>query len=79
MLQQTQVATVKAYYTAWMDAFPTVAALATADPEQVNARWKGLGYYSRATRLHKGAQKVMNDFNGVMPETAKELEKIDGM
>jgi A/G-specific adenine glycosylase len=51
MLQQTQVVTVVSYWTKWMEKFPTVADLAEADIEEVNAVWAGLGYYSRAKRL----------------------------
>ena len=79
MLQQTQVSTVIGYWTRWMERFPTVADLAKADIEDVNEVWKGLGYYSRASRLHKGAQTVVSDFKGRLPETASELEKVDGM
>ena len=58
MLQQTQVATVKDYYTRWMEKWPTVEHLARASLEEVNEMWSGLGYYSRAKRLHEGAKKV---------------------
>ncbi len=37
--------------------------------------WSGLGYYSRARRLHEGAQKVVNEFSGEMPRTADEMQK----
>ena len=79
MLQQTQVATVIPYFQRWMEKFPTVAALAAADIEDINAVWAGLGYYSRASRLLAGAKTVMRDFKGNMPETAAELEGVDGM
>lgn len=58
MLQQTQVATVKDYYTRWMEKWPTVEHLSRASLEEVNEMWSGLGYYSRAKRLHEGAKKV---------------------
>jgi A/G-specific adenine glycosylase len=79
MLQQTQVATVISYYKKWMIQFPTVKSLAAADIEVVNSIWAGLGYYSRASRLLQGAKTVMNEFNGILPIDAKDLEKIDGM
>jgi adenine-specific DNA glycosylase len=49
-----------------MDKWPTIADLAKADIEQVNAAWRGLGYYRRARSLLKGAQTVMGDpkYNG---------------
>ncbi|KAG5643070.1 hypothetical protein DXG03_001598 [Asterophora parasitica] len=74
MLQQTQVATVVPYYTRWMEKFPTIHELATANIEEVNALWKGLGYYSRASRLLAGAQKAVAEYNGMLPDNAKEME-----
>lgn len=62
MLQQTQVATVKDYYTRWMEKWPTVEDLSRASLEEVNEMWSGLGYYSRAKRLHEGANKVSGTF-----------------
>ncbi|GLB39158.1 putative DNA glycosylase [Lyophyllum shimeji] len=74
MLQQTQVATVIPYYTRWMGKFPTIRDLAAANIEEVNALWKGLGYYSRASRLLAGAQKAVTEYQGRLPDNAKDLE-----
>ncbi|KAJ8517801.1 hypothetical protein ONZ45_g5076 [Pleurotus djamor] len=80
MLQQTQVATVIPYYNRWMDKFPTIRHLASSSIDEVNSLWKGLGYYSRASRLLAGAQAVVNDMEGIMPPNAKEMEaKIPGV
>lgn len=57
--------TVIPYYNKWMEAFPTIHALASADIEAVNQRWKGPGYYSRAARLLAAAKKVVHDFGGL--------------
>ncbi|KAF9068903.1 DNA glycosylase [Rhodocollybia butyracea] len=72
---QTQVATVIPYYQAWMVKFPTIADLANSSIEQVNALWKGLGYYSRASRLLQGAQKVVKDYQGIFPGNSKDMEQ----
>lgn len=40
MLQQTQVATVIDYWNRWMAKWPTIADLAEADLEEVNAAWR---------------------------------------
>ncbi|KAH6909645.1 A/G-specific adenine DNA glycosylase [Coprinopsis sp. MPI-PUGE-AT-0042] len=80
MLQQTQVATVKPYYERWMAKFPTIKDLAAANIDDVNALWKGLGYYSRASRLLAGAQKVVEELDGLLPNNAKDMEaKIPGI
>ncbi|KAK9896938.1 DNA glycosylase [Cystobasidium minutum MCA 4210] len=80
MLQQTQVATVIPYFERWIAAFPTVKKLSQASIDEVNTLWKGLGYYSRASRLLKGAQTVMEDYNGALPSDPEELvKKIEGI
>ncbi|TFY51505.1 hypothetical protein EVJ58_g10530 [Rhodofomes roseus] len=48
--------------------------LAASDIETVNGLWKGLGYYSRAARLLSGAKKVVEQFDGRLPDNAKDLE-----
>src|SRR5687767_16009341 len=57
MLQQTRVETVIPYYERFLARFPDVAALATADLDDVTALWAGLGYYSRARNLHRADRK----------------------
>lgn len=59
MLQQTQLAVVLPYWSRWMATFPTVEALAGASLDQVRLQWQGLGYYSRARRLHEAAQLLV--------------------
>ena len=79
MLQQTRMETVLPYYQRWMDAFPTLAALAEADLQDVLKLWEGLGYYSRARNLHKAAQIVMAELDGIIPQQRKDLEKLPGI
>ena len=79
MLQQTQVVTVRDYWTRWMATFPDVEALASAELEQVLEMWSGLGYYRRARLLHEGARHVVEELGGQMPETAKELLALPGV
>lgn len=79
MLQQTRVETVKAYYLRWMEAFPTVFALAEADEETVLKKWEGLGYYSRARNLYRAAKTVVEDYGGELPCDKKTLVKLPGI
>ena len=41
--------------------------------------WAGLGFYRRARMLHSGAQKVVQEMNGIIPQTVSELLKIPGV
>ncbi|KAK4178051.1 DNA glycosylase [Triangularia setosa] len=77
MLQQTRVATVIAYWNKWMAKWPTIEDLEQATEEEVVNMWTGLGYYSRARRIHAGAQKVVGDeeMQGLLPDTVEGLMK----
>jgi A/G-specific adenine glycosylase len=79
MLQQTQVATVLAYYARFLHRFPDVHALAAAPLDDVLAAWSGLGYYSRARNLHRCAQAVVQMHGGRFPSTSVELAKLPGI
>ncbi len=79
MLQQTRIETVKGYYVSFMDAFPTIKALAEADEDKVLKIWEGLGYYSRAKNLQKGARYVLEHFGGELPDSKEELLTIPGI
>jgi len=79
MLQQTQVATVLPYYQQWMDSYPTIRALAQANLDQVLKSWEGLGYYSRARNLHRGAQFIMERHAGSLPAALNELMSVPGI
>ena len=79
MLQQTRVETVVPYWTAWMNAFPTVHDLAAADEETVLKAWEGLGYYSRARNLHRAAGVVRERWGGQVPDTRNDLRTLPGV
>lgn len=79
MLQQTQVATVRAYFERFIAAFPTLADLAAADEQDVLRLWEGLGYYRRARALHAAAQQVVADHAGQMPRDVATLTTLSGI
>ena len=79
MLQQTQVATVRDYYTRFLQRFPDLQALADAPLDDVLALWSGLGYYSRARNLHRCAQVVQREHGGVFPGNSEALARLPGI
>jgi len=79
MLQQTQVATVLAYFPRFLARFPDVSALSAAPLEDVLALWAGLGYYARARNLHKAARMVVAQHGGSFPTTAAMLAELPGI
>ncbi len=78
MLQQTQVETVRGYFARFIDAFPTVAALAAAPQQAVLKAWEGLGYYSRARNLQKSAQTVIAQ-GGSLPRSSEAWATLSGV
>ncbi|MCH2104502.1 MAG: A/G-specific adenine glycosylase [Planctomycetes bacterium] len=79
MLQQTRVETVIPYFRRFMERFPTVGSLAEADVDEVLARWSGLGYYSRARRLHAAAAQLLELHEGEFPRDRAAAEALPGV
>ncbi|KAJ4359275.1 hypothetical protein N0V95_002286 [Ascochyta clinopodiicola] len=79
VLQQTRVSTVIPYFKNWIEKWPTVQDLAEAKHDEVLAAWKGLGYYSRATRLHEGAKAVVSKPSQMMPNEVSGLLQLPGI
>ncbi len=79
MLQQTRVETAEPYYRRWMQRFPTLDDLAAASRDEVLKAWEGLGYYSRARRIHDGARMVCERLGGEIPSTAQALRELPGV
>src|SRR5207248_677919 len=79
MLQQTQVATVVPYFERFLQAFPTLTALAAAGEQEVLRLWEGLGYYRRARDLHRAARQLQSANGGVIPTDPSLLRGIPGM
>lgn len=68
------------YFKAWISKWPTVQDLSNADPDEVLSVWKGLGYYSRATRLHQGAQAMVSKNPSCpIPSKVDELQTFPGI
>ncbi|MCL6485865.1 MAG: A/G-specific adenine glycosylase, partial [Janthinobacterium lividum] len=79
MLQQTQVTAVLGYYARFLERFPTLRDLAAAPVEDVMAQWSGLGYYTRARNLHKCAQRVVAEYDGIFPSDPALLADLPGI
>lgn len=79
MLQQTRVAQATPYFFRFLDAFPTVKDMASADEEMILKIWQGLGYYSRARNMHYTAKQIVTEFQGNFPNTYKELLQLKGV
>ncbi len=79
MLQQTQVSAVIGYYARFMTRFPTLQSLAETPIDDVMPYWAGLGYYARARNLHKAAQRIVDEFNGIFPTDFDAIWSLPGI
>lgn len=79
MLQQTVVAAVVPYFLKFKKKWPRVHDLAQAPVDDVMKEWAGLGYYARARNLHKGAQYISTELNGIFPQEEMALKAIPGV
>lgn len=79
MLQQTRVEAVKQYYIRFLEALPTIAALAAAPDAQLFKLWEGLGYYTRARNLKKAAGIIIEKFGGTFPRDYKDILSLPGI
>lgn len=79
MLQQTQVDRVIPKYLAFLERFPSLAALAEAPTAEVIRAWAGLGYNMRAVRLQEIARQAQREFDGKLPDTLDDLLRLKGV
>lgn len=79
MLQQTRVEAVKGYYNRFLQALPTIAALAEASEETLYKLWEGLGYYSRVRNLQKAAKQIMELHGGIFPTDHTAVRALSGI
>lgn len=79
MLQQTQVIRVIDYYHRFLHLFPTINDLAQAPQSKLLKAWEGLGYYSRVRNMQKAAQLIMQEHNGVFPQTYAAVLALPGI
>ena len=79
MLQQTRVDTVVPYFKRFLERFPDVEALASAEIDEVLKMWSGLGYYRRARVLYATAREVTARYGGEFPGEAAALRELPGI
>ncbi|WP_345802055.1 A/G-specific adenine glycosylase [Microbacterium sp. AZCO] len=79
MLQQTPVSRVIPRLEAWLERWPTPAALAAASPADAVRQWDNLGYPRRAVWLHRAAVEIRDRHGGIVPSDVDDLLALTGV
>jgi len=79
MAQQTQINTLLPYYIKFIEAFPTIEALALAPIDDILKICAGMGYYNRFHNMKKAAEIIVKAFAGQMPQEPQTLQKLPGI
>ncbi|MBI2968824.1 MAG: A/G-specific adenine glycosylase [Bacteroidetes bacterium] len=79
ILQQTRVTQGLPYYNNFIQKFPNVKSLASAQEKTVMKTWQGLGYYTRAGNLHKTSKIIVNQYNEKFPPDYNAILKLPGI
>ena len=78
MLQQTQVSRVDGRWQRWLERFPNMRSLASADAASVLDEWQGMGYNRRVLSLWHAAQQVVS-MGGELPSDVEGLVALPGI
>lgn len=76
MLQQTQTNRVAEKFQQFIQEFPDFQTLANAPLNDVLKVWQGLGYNRRAVALKSIAERVNNEYDGILPADVEILKSF---
>ena len=79
MLQQTQVSRVIPRFDAFLYTCNSFASVAAKPLSTIIELWSGLGYNRRARYLHDLSIMIVSDYDGQLPNTLDDLQKLPGI
>lgn len=79
MLQQTQVSRIITKYEPFITELPNFQTLADASLPVLLELWQGIGYNRRAIYLQRLAQRVVEEYNGQLPDNPIILDTFPGI
>lgn len=79
MAQQTRIQTVRERLPSFLEAYPSIQALADSDLDELLLEWEGLGYYTRARNLRAAARQLVSSGRQSLPSAADELMALPGI
>jgi len=79
MLHRTKAEQVVPVYLSFIQKYPDVKSLATADPEEIKKVTEHLGLHWRSKHFITAARYIVEELNGQFPDDYDELRKIPGV
>ncbi len=79
MLQQTQTHRVVSKFEEFIISFPDFESLSEASLAEVLSVWQGLGYNRRGKYLHQSAQRIVEYYDGFLPDDLSVLVQLPGI
>ena len=79
LLHRTRASQVVPAYKTLIARFPTVQALAAAEPRELRAILRPLGLFWRTKYLHLAAKQMVKDYGGLVPESTEALKALPGI
>ncbi len=79
ILQQTRVEQGREYFLKFVDKFPDIFSLASAEESEILKIWQGLGYYARARNMHFAAKQIVNLHQGNFPNDYFAIKNLRGI
>ena len=79
MLQQTQVERVSVKFPAFIARFPDFRIACRSTLAGCPSGWQGMGYNRRAISLQKCARRVVEEFDGILPQDPEILATFPGI
>lgn len=79
LLHKTDSKKVEKTYPRFIEKFPTVNHLYQADIEEISNLIKEIGLSYRSQRLKKIAERIVNQFGGIIPDNKKDLLSLYGV
>ena len=79
ILQQTRAGQGTPYYLKFIEAYPTVRQLANTTDDAAFRLWQGLGYYNRCRNMLATARQIVQERDGVFPDTYEGIIALKGI
>lgn len=79
ILQQTRAQQGLPYYLRFIEAYPSIQDMATADDEEAFRLWQGLGYYNRCRNMLATARHIATELKGRFPHSYDTIQSLKGV